>query len=56
MNCVKPSVISSFKPLSLFPNEANPLYTNDSLLRNVSKQVVFQNPLNLPVKSQWGKA
>ena len=55
-NFVKPSIIYFFKPSSLFPNEANPLCTIELLLRDVSKQVVFENSLNLPIKSQPEKA
>ena len=51
MNDVKPSIISSFKQMSLFPNVANALCTHKLPLRNASKQVVFENPLNLPVNS-----
>ena len=55
-NFVKPSIISSFKPSSLFPNEANPLCTIELLSRDVSKQVVFENSLDLPVTSQPEKS
>ena len=56
MNVVKPLITSYFKPLLLFPNELNVSCMYELLLRNVSKQVVFENPLNLPVKFQPRKA